>query len=192
MSAEGLRNSLLALSLVVSLGSVLFTALTVRADHERRRRQFTIEVIMRWDTMTREARERLEAIAHPYFGEARVLPMPEPRKHTVGQQRESEPDIKGSHPSVLEDARTVLNYMNWVAIAVALDVVDEHTVKCDLGAPFRRWHEFLRDYRESYIGRLVKKGDPWKDLESVLDRWFPDVQAQEKRPIWELGRRRKF
>jgi len=191
MEYAALVVSIVALCLAL-LGFAL-SYLVFRDQHRRRKLELTLELLRDWDRVTTTARAALLSFRDIYQEkEPKSIALAE-----IVERRDAERaqvrDGKLPHDTlvVTDHIMTILNYMEDVATACRMKLVDERYIRPSLEDTFRRWHtafgEYLRDFRDPQEGGK----HPWITVDAMMASWTRSPRLpEEKREPGTLSARR--
>jgi hypothetical protein len=161
------------ISLAISLCALSLSILSWRDRHRHRRDEFTLALLQRWDIATLRARSRLSELKDIY---AEATPTAiAPAK--IEETRKSELEKKASHklpyetPLVTDHIHALLNYMEDVAWARSMGLVNEGTIRLSLSETLHRWYCALSSYVAEF-GTAYHR-EPWEMVTLMLRDWFP-------------------
>jgi len=159
--------------------------------HDYNRRQFTINLLAKWDDSTLAARKCVMYKWQQAFYKEDDINWSEIEKYRDEQLNELK--TKGESESkamvITDHMGTILNYFDLIAISIENNIVDEEIMKQAMLNTFHRWYIILSDYRE-HVNK--KRGyHPWSMLEYLHDqKWFisnPSIK-QTKDATGKIGK----
>ncbi|WP_375769366.1 hypothetical protein NR798_00370 [Archangium gephyra] len=189
-------NAIAAIASVVSalmaLGALLVSVIALRAsdsateisknalsvskqslqdDHEYKRRQYSAELISKWDERTLVARTAIMRRWSDCYKNNEAIP-----RKDIDAEFEAATRQQGTSDLMVQHIGTLLNYLDDLALAVQYQVGDEVMLRAAFDSTFKRWMRVLGEYRTHIQG--VRKISPWAGLDYLDARWKqPATQA---------------
>ena len=167
------------IQLMIAIGTlvgVILILLTVRSDHDWRRRQQAIEIMAGWNANTSASVTALEKhLPHIRFGKT----VSEITKAKAREIFMNEPESEAN-----EELRThivrLLNHFDYVAAAYSHGVADKEIIEFGLRTTITRWYDVLQNF--IHVTQEIDGKTYWTLLEDVIHSWKTTPQFKIRRP----------
>ena len=173
------QASIIALvALMVSFISMIVAYITYKDSHGHERLNETLEYMRDWDEKTLTSRVIIMEIQDVYEkATPDVIPLEKIIKIRTEPLRKIKSGELDSGTLLITDHITILlNYIDLLATAINMGIIEEKYVYEYLGQAIKRWFNVLRNYRSEFNDKPEKRTrHPWRAGEKLVEKWTKET-----------------